>query len=65
MSISGINLVGVMYRRFPLTHGVIHEEFGVIERLNLQYALTPLHHQSHRYECFEIHVFACQCVLSL
>jgi hypothetical protein len=29
-----------MYRRFPLTHKVIHGEFGAIECLNLKYALT-------------------------
>lgn len=34
MSISGINLLGIMYRRVPLTHGNIHEELGAIERLN-------------------------------
>jgi hypothetical protein len=38
--IFGINLLGVMYRRFPLTHEVIHEEFGAIACLNLKYALT-------------------------
>jgi hypothetical protein len=31
VSISGIDLLGVMYRRFPLTHEVIHGEFGAIE----------------------------------
>ena len=35
VSISGIDLLGVMYCRFPLTHGVIHGGFGVIEYLNL------------------------------
>ena len=35
MSISGIELLGVMYLRFLLAHGDIHGEFGAIERLNL------------------------------
>ena len=35
MSISGIELLGVMYLRFPLAHGNIHAEFGAIEHLNL------------------------------
>jgi hypothetical protein len=64
VSISGINLLGVMYCRFPLTHEVIHGEFGAIELLNLKYALTPLHCQSHRDKCFKIHVFfVCHFVL--
>jgi hypothetical protein len=33
-----IDLLG-MYRRFPLTHEVIHGKFGAIECLNLKYAL--------------------------
>jgi hypothetical protein len=41
----------------PLTHEIIHGEFGAIEWLNLKYALTPLPCQSHRDKCFEIHVF--------
>jgi hypothetical protein len=45
--ISGIDLLGVMYRRFPLTHEIIHGEFGAIKRLNLKYVLTPLPCQSH------------------
>jgi hypothetical protein len=49
--------LGVMYRRFPLTHEIIHGEFGAIERLNLKYALTPLLCQYHRDKCFEIHAF--------
>ena len=35
MSISGIELLGVMYLRFPLAHGYFHGKFGAIERLNL------------------------------
>jgi hypothetical protein len=57
VSISSIDLLGVMYRRFPSTHEVIHGEFGAIEQLNLKYALTPLPCQSHRDKCFENHVF--------
>ena len=34
MSISSIDLLGVMYLMFPLAHGDIHGEFGAIERLN-------------------------------
>jgi hypothetical protein len=48
VSISGIDLLGVIYRRFPSTHGIIHGEFGAIEYLNLKYALTPLSCQSHK-----------------
>ena len=48
VSISGIELLGVMYLRFPLAHGYFHGEFGAIERLNLLRALTPLSWQSHR-----------------
>jgi len=36
------DLLGVMYRRFPLTHEIIREEFGAIKHLNLSYALA--HH---------------------
>jgi hypothetical protein len=46
-----------------LTHKVIHGESGASERLNLKYALTPLHCQSNRDKCFEIHVFVCHFVL--
>jgi hypothetical protein len=64
VSISGIELLGVMYRRFSLKHEVIHGEFGAIECLNLKYALTPLPCQSHEDKCFEIHVFfVCHFVL--
>ena len=35
MPISDIDLMGVAYRWFPLTHKIIHEEFGVIKHLNL------------------------------
>lgn len=35
MLISGIDLLDVMYRRFPLTYVIIHGEFGVIERLDI------------------------------
>ena len=48
VSISGIELLGVMYLRFPLAHGYFHGKFGAIERLNLLCALTPLLCQSHR-----------------
>ena len=48
VSIPGIDLLGVMYLRFPLTH----REFGAIECLNLKRALTPLPCQSHRGKCF-------------
>ena len=34
MSISGVDLLGVMYLRFSLAHGDIHGEFGTIEHLN-------------------------------
>jgi hypothetical protein len=47
----------VMYRRFLLTHEIIHGEFGAIECLNLKYALTLLPCQSHWDKCFEIHFF--------
>jgi hypothetical protein len=57
VSTSGLDLLGVMYRRFPLIYEVIHGEFGAIERLSLKYALTPLPCQSHRDKCFEIQVF--------
>ena len=52
VSISGIELLGVMYLRFPLAHGYFHGKFGAIERLNLLRALTPLLCQSHRDKCF-------------
>jgi hypothetical protein len=45
--------LGVMYRRFPLTHEIIHGEFGTIEWLNLKYALTPLPCQYNRDKCFD------------
>jgi hypothetical protein len=64
VSISGIGLLGVIYRRFTLIHEVIHGEFGSIECLDLKYALTPLLCQSHRDKCFETHVFfVCHFVL--
>jgi hypothetical protein len=66
VSIYGIDLLSVLYRRFPLTHEVIHGEFGAMERLNLNYAPTPLSCQSHRDKCFEIHVFfVCHSVCNL
>ena len=34
MSISGIDLLGVMYLRFSLAHEDIHGKFGAIESLN-------------------------------
>ncbi len=52
-----------MYRRFPLTHGVIHGAFGAIECLNSQNALKLLSCQSHGDKCLEIHVFVCYFVL--
>jgi len=52
VSISGIELLGVMYLRFPLAHGYFHEKSGAIERLNSLRALTPLLCQSHRDKCF-------------
>jgi hypothetical protein len=56
--------IGVMYHRFPLTHEIIHGEFGAIEWLNLKYALTLLPCQSHKDKCIEIHVlFVCHFVL--
>jgi hypothetical protein len=48
--------LGVVYRRFPLTHEIIHGEFGALEWLNLKYALKPLP-ASLRDKCFKIHVF--------
>ena len=51
VSISGIELLGVMYLRFPLAHEYFHGKFGAIERLNLLRALTPLLCQSHRDKC--------------
>ena len=57
MSISGIDLLGVMYRRFPLTYKVIHGEFGAIKCLNSQYAPTPLPCQYYRGKWLEIHLF--------
>ena len=59
MSISGIDLLGVMYLRFRLTDGYFHGEFGAIERLNLLCALTPLLCQSHRDKYFEISCLVC------
>jgi hypothetical protein len=47
VSISGIDLLGVMYRKFSSKHEVIHREFGAIECLNLKYALKVLPCQSH------------------
>ena len=35
MLITGVDLLGAVYRKFPLTHEVIPEEFCAIERLNL------------------------------
>jgi hypothetical protein len=64
VSISGIDLLGVMYRRFPSTHEIIHGEFGTIKFLNTKYALTLLSCQSHWDKCFKIHVFfVCHFVL--
>lgn len=40
MPISGIDLLGVMYRKFPLAHGNICRELGIIEHVNLLYAQT-------------------------
>ena len=34
VSISGIELLGIMYLRFPLAHGDIHGEFGAIKCMN-------------------------------
>lgn len=34
LSISGIDLLGVIYRRFPSTRGITHGELGTIEHLN-------------------------------
>ena len=48
----GIELLGVMYLRFPLAHGYFHGKFGAIERLNILRALAPLLCQSHRDKCF-------------
>ena len=59
VSISGIDLLGVMYLRFPLTHGYFHGNFGAIERLNLLCALTPLPWQSYRNKYFEISCLLC------
>jgi len=53
-SISGIDLLGVMYLRFPLAQEYFHGKFGAIEHLNLLPTLTPLFFQSHRDKCFEI-----------
>jgi hypothetical protein len=53
-----------MYRRFLLTHEVIHGEFGAIKCLNLTYALALLPCQSHRDKWFKIYVFfVCHFVL--
>ena len=48
VSISGIELLGVIYLRFSLAHGYFHGKFGAIERLNSLRTLTPLLCQSHR-----------------
>lgn len=57
MSISGIDLLCVIFCRFPLAYKVIHGEFGAIKCLNSQYAPTPLSCQSHRGKYLEIHFF--------
>ncbi len=35
VSISGIDLLGVIYRRVSLTHEIVHGEFCAIKRLGL------------------------------
>jgi hypothetical protein len=56
-----LDLLCVMYRRFPLTYELIHGEFSTIESLD---ALTLLPCQSHRDKYFKIHAFfVCHFVL--
>ena len=50
--ISDIDLVGAIYRRFPLTYKIITENSTPSGIKNLSYGLIPLSCQSHRDTCF-------------
>ena len=51
VSISGNELLSVMYHRFPLKHEDIHGKLGAIKHVNLLRVLIPLPCQSHRDKC--------------
>jgi len=52
VSISDIDLVGAIYRRFPLTYKIIMENSTPSGIKNLSYGLIPLSCKSHRDTCF-------------